>query len=195
MALFFAIFPEGEALQQLIELQSELSAKVDASHLKWEPSFKFHLTLKYLGNGDSPGEREERAILAAEQVQTQFAPFEISFGEIGAFPDEKKPEVLWVGVNNGFPVLVQFAESLDRSLNLEGFERETREYRPHLTLAKAKSRAATASLSNIFNRKSDLPKSVDKMCCYMVSSFSLVRSEFSARGSSYKIVKEFQFSR
>ena len=125
MALFFALFPGEEALQALAEFQSELSERADAPRLHWEPQRKFHLTLKYLGAGDSSDEMEARAIRGAEQVRIQFAPFEISFQSIGAFPDETNPEYLWVGVNEGFPVLTQLAESLDRSLNSEGFREKT----------------------------------------------------------------------
>ena len=194
MALFFTTFPDDLSLRELAAFQRQLSEEIANSEIRWKPSFKFHVTLKYLGREDAPGRIEEIATLAAERVQIEFASFEISLLGIGAFPDEKNPEVLWVGVKNGFPVLVQLTESIDRSLKLEGFESEVREYRPQLTLAKAKSRTASASLSKIFTYRSDLPKTVDKMCCYRVSSFSLMRSEHTSKGSSYTLLKEFQFA-
>ena len=195
MALFFAIFPDDPSLRELAEFQRRLSEEFDDSEIRWEPSSKFHLTLKYLGREDSSGRIEELASLAAERVQVEFAPFDVSLLGAGAFPDEKNPEVLWIGVKNGFPVLVHLAESLDRSLKLEGFESEVREYRPHLTLAKVKGRTAIASLSKYFKNRSDSPEIVDKICCYRVSSFSLVRSEQTSEGSSYTLLKEFQFAR
>jgi len=108
----------------------------DAS-VGWTKPPGWHLTLKFLGDlstGDV-----KRVAQAAQEISGDLAPLHVRLGTWGAFPNPKRPRVLWLGVEEGADELTTAARLLDRRLGELGFARETRAFHPHLTLARVRS--------------------------------------------------------
>jgi 2'-5' RNA ligase len=91
--------------------------------LRWSGPEQRHLTVKFFGpvpDADSVAE------LVAAAVHGQ-APFIISLGGGGAFPNPRRASVLWLGVRQGSDALSDLAAP---------FAADDRPFRAHLTLAR-----------------------------------------------------------
>lgn len=99
---------------------------------RWVRPEGIHVTLKFIGHAESA--QCEAICRALEPVQSD-APVEMQFRGLGFFPNERRPRVMWCGVE-GSPNLAHLAAEVDESLAALGVERERRAYSPHLTLAR-----------------------------------------------------------
>jgi RNA 2',3'-cyclic 3'-phosphodiesterase len=98
-----------------------------------------HLTLHFLGSVD-PGRLDELAERAAPVVALS-PPFEAVIRGVGAFPSLRRPQVLYAGVEQpeGEPLLALQGAIAPVIAGL-GLPLESRPFRPHLTLARARRR-------------------------------------------------------
>ncbi|MEL7266931.1 MAG: RNA 2',3'-cyclic phosphodiesterase, partial [Planctomycetota bacterium] len=104
-------------------------------NIRWVPAETMHLTLKFLGdveNTEIPAVCEK-----IDEVCQSIEPFRLGIAGSGAFPNEEKPKVLWLGINEGREELIRLATGIERALADLGFKPEPRDYRPHLTLGRA----------------------------------------------------------
>ena len=101
------------------------------------PLNNLHVTLKFLGDTH---ERQLAEIGAFIQEAARDRPaFDVRLVGLGAFPNERRPAVVWVGLESAETLGVIAAE-LDRRLELLGFAPEGRPFQPHLTLLRVKFR-------------------------------------------------------
>ena len=101
---------------------------------RWVRVDGLHLTLRFLG----PTLDERQPALAGAIVGTArgVAPFRIVLSGGGAFPDMRRPRVLWIGIGEGAAQLGDLARRLDAQLAPLGWPPEGRPFAPHLTLAR-----------------------------------------------------------
>jgi 2'-5' RNA ligase len=99
---------------------------------RWVRPEGIHVTLKFIGevNQDRVGPIQA----ALERIHSD-APVELHFHGTGFFPNERRPRVFWVGIEAS-PNLTQIASEVESQLEPLGIPRESREFRPHLTLAR-----------------------------------------------------------
>jgi RNA 2',3'-cyclic 3'-phosphodiesterase len=154
--LFFAVQLADDVIARLSTYVDTLRSEAADSNVAWEPPEKLHYTLKFLGDVDVD-ELHMEALTHAAEVAREVAPFELSPGALGAFPDHEGPRILWLGVDEGLASLCALAEKLEALLARQGYARETRPYRPHLTLARAKGRAGEVALRRLLTN--DRPRS------------------------------------
>src|SRR5215207_5301743 len=100
----------------------------------WSRVENIHLTLKFFGNVKV--DRIQKISDAAERVVKQFSTFEINVGETGVFPRPSRPQVLWIGISDPSGQLTALQERFENECAAEGFAKEDRAYRPHLTIAR-----------------------------------------------------------
>ena len=103
--------------------------------LRWVAAENAHLTLAFLG--EQPEDRVpalEEAMKAAAQGHP---PFPLRFGGLGAFDSWKRVRVVWADVAEGREPLSALAAALSKELDARRFPVEKREFRAHLTLARA----------------------------------------------------------
>jgi 2'-5' RNA ligase len=74
-----------------------------------------------------------KRILDKEGSQT--TAFEIQVGGVGAFPDLRKPRVIWIGIQAPTS-LADLQRRIDRETVRLGYESEERAFSPHLTLGR-----------------------------------------------------------
>jgi 2'-5' RNA ligase len=116
---------------------------------RWVSLAGAHVTLKFIG--EVPAERGEAIRLSLAEVHG-IASVEIRFAGLGFFPNDRRPRVLWAGIEGG-PALAKLAAAVDERVATLGVAREAREFHPHVTLARLDSaqgldplRAALAKL-------------------------------------------------
>ena len=99
--------------------------------LRLTPPEDVHLTLHYIGEGDTD--------MHASALSQCHAPgFDITLGQLGSFAHRHGQRTLWMGVlpSEG---LLRLHSSVADALSLVGFLPEPRSYTPHISLARASS--------------------------------------------------------
>jgi RNA 2',3'-cyclic 3'-phosphodiesterase len=103
--------------------------------IRWVSESNMHLTLKFLGEvGDTlvPDiEKRLRAVGARHRFSST------GIRGTGAFPNLKRPNVLWVGLDRSEP-LEALAHDIESELAELGFAGENRPFSPHLTIGRVR---------------------------------------------------------
>jgi len=133
MRLFVAIDIPDTVREALARLMGELRPL--CSGARWVRIEGAHLTLKFLG--ETPADRARGIDAALHRAQAS-GPIDLLFSGLGFFPDPRHPRVLWAGVSTN-PNLQALAASVAAQLVPLGIARETREFSPHITLARFES--------------------------------------------------------
>lgn len=93
-----------------------------------------HLTLKFLGDIDD--EQYDDVICGIEDAVDKIHPFNIGLDHIGYFDKKSKYRVLWLGIKGDLEAINEYFHLLDSSLNKYGFEKDFRDYSPHITIGR-----------------------------------------------------------
>ncbi len=127
---FIAIEIDRAVAKRVSEVEDELRNRIPG--IRWAAQTNCHLTLKFLGDIDSA--QVEPIGEALQRALSPFPRFTINAKGLGVFPDADRPRVLWIGVE-GKP-LASLAEKIESALAPLGFEREKRNFTPHLTIGR-----------------------------------------------------------
>ena len=176
MRLFFAInLPAGEQ-----ERLHRAVARLRTSDLpvRWVPPQNLHLTIRFIGSVEA--RRIEDLRRAGARAAAAIAPFEARLGGIGAFPNTRRPRVIWVGVQKAEPLLALHA-ALEQALAPLGFAPENRAFEPHITLGRVRDGARPSD----FARLEELTASVHYAGILPVRSLDLMHSELGPGGARY----------
>lgn len=141
---------------------------VDSDHL--------HVTLKFLGETDTSWIDGTREVLDA--VAKASSTFDVRLHGLGAFPKPSRPSVIWTGIEPAEPMM-QLAERTEQALSEFGFAPETREFRPHVTLARVKSRPPQ-ELASLLERHA-----TTEFAKFRVNEIVLIQSQLSPQGPKY----------
>lgn len=107
-----------------------------APHARFVKADGVHLTLVFLGEVEEA--RLPPILAALETVGPRHAPFTLSVGGGGGFGSPSRPRVLWADVRGQTDALEALQVDTAAVLEPLGFKPEHREYKAHLTLARAK---------------------------------------------------------
>jgi 2'-5' RNA ligase len=178
---FIAIELDDAIQRALGDLQARLKRERAAQFVRWVAPENIHLTLKFLGDVDATQMPAlERAVMDAG---VGFAPFTLTLHALGAFPNLRKPNVVWIGLQGEIESAARLAEKIDAACAELGYAREARPFAPHLTLGRVKKDARGDESrmvgEMIANAKIELELGV------RVESVSVMRSELKPTGSVY----------
>jgi 2'-5' RNA ligase len=183
---FLALDPPGEILREIAVLQDRLRKRLPGD-IRWVRPEGIHLTLKFFGD---VFEKDLAGI--AEVVRERaagVAPFSLSVGGIGVFPDPRRPRVLYLGMKGDAERLVAFQGELEGALKKIGFPGEERPFRPHLTLGRFRSPAGLAGLAGALEKGGE-----EAAGRFVASGLDLFRSELTPRGAIYTKIERFPFA-
>ena len=180
MRAFIAIALPDEIHRELAREQAAFRAACPDA--RWTRAEGIHLTLKFLGEIREP---QVKQVTAALTSLGNFNRFEVEVKGFGCFPDARRPRVFWAGVAAP-PDLARLAAGVEDAMASLGFEREQRNYNPHLTLAR-------------FNNPRPKPRLQDAIALqagvslgqFEVSEFFLFESRLSPGGAEYRKVARF----
>ena len=174
----FCAFELPASLRSHIDQHSQkVRQAVPDAAASWSRSENIHLTVKFFGNVD---QRRVTAIsAAAARVVKEFSPIQIEVGKTGVFPRPSRPQVLWIGIDDASRALANLHKQFEHEFAREGFPKEDRAFRPHLTIARIRKphnsdRLAEAHLGMEFSSVT-----------IELSELVLFRSELSSKGSKY----------
>jgi 2'-5' RNA ligase len=180
--LFISINLTPDLLAALTDLQSQLERQLAPQPLRWARPEGIHLTLKFLGDTDTG--RIEDIVRALGQAVASHQAFELSIGGLGCFPNQRKPRVLWVGVQDPDQRLRRLAASVDDAMAGLGWKRENRPFTGHLTLARVKKYASNRDKQALGELLSTV-EVTDVLGVLPVQNVHLMRSQLRPDGAIY----------
>jgi 2'-5' RNA ligase len=133
---FVAVLLEPKVRSSLIELSTQMAQTLPAGVVRWSSQHQLHLTLRFLGKTSE--EIIPEIGEAMVQASGSTGRFEVALGDLGFFPNRRRPNVIWVGMLDPDGGLSGLRERLDLSLLTLGWPAEKRPFRPHLTLGRVR---------------------------------------------------------
>jgi len=97
---------------------------------RWIKPENYHLTLRFVGDIEEPDADDFVEALSAVSVE----PFSLRLSGVGSFGG-RKPRALWAGVEDCEP-LMRLQRAHERAARQAGLPPETRNFAPHVTLAR-----------------------------------------------------------
>ncbi|HEY69291.1 MAG TPA: RNA 2',3'-cyclic phosphodiesterase [Anaerolineae bacterium] len=181
MRLFVAIELPTDLRRLLEEHSDTLSSMIHTRIIRWVRPEGIHLTLKFLG--DVSDGKLEAVKAAVRTVGPHFSPFEYSVGNLGCFPNARRPRVIWVGVQEPSGRLKALQAEIEQAYQTLGFEKERRSFHPHLTLGRVRRGVSHAEHQAVADAIINVaPISLGD---YRVEEICLYRSELKPTGAVY----------
>jgi 2'-5' RNA ligase len=147
---------------------------------RWRPPESLHVTLRFFGDL-----REDVAHdLDGELGQIAGEPFELELAGVGAFGEGRDIHAIWAGVAEN-PALSRLAKACETAARRAGLKAETRNYRPHVTMAYLRH-ADPAEVAQ-WVQANNLLKSPS----FTVDRFGLYSSHQTKDGSQYRLEAEY----
>ena len=160
--IFFALWPDEDTRRAMVRATR---AAVRRSGGKATPAANLHVTLAFLGPVT------EAHLNAVRHIGVPTAGrFEMTFDTLGFW---ERSRVLWAAPGTVPPRVTALERTLWDRLVALGFERESRAYRPHVTLAR-KAHAVDAQLGSV---------------PWPVAELALVESKPGARSPVYEVLE------
>jgi 2'-5' RNA ligase len=184
MRLFVAIELPDPVKQELGRLQEHIEKSCRSCPARWVTPGNVHLTLNFLGDvGASKLEDIKRAVA---QTSGGATGFDLSLGELGAFPNLERPRVIWVGIRGDLNRLLALQKNLEQSISPLGIAPAARPFSPHLTLARIGDEVFAADKKRLGTAAAGTACGTD--CRVPIRSVSLIRSQLKPGGPVYTVL-------
>jgi RNA 2',3'-cyclic 3'-phosphodiesterase len=196
MRIFVALDIEEEIRKRLQHFMEEMWQL--ASGARWVSPESLHVTLKFIGEKPEPAVKQIEEALGSINSE----PFQVRFRGAGFFPTAKAARVFWAGIE-GEAGLADLAAKVEESLAVVGVSEEQRDFSPHLTLARAGSRAGGGSGAPHWRKGDKVNQRFGQLQEKLAQSpapdfgrmtareFFLYRSQLSPKGSQYTKIARF----
>jgi 2'-5' RNA ligase len=177
---FIAIELPGELKLEITRLQASLKVG-NQPRIKWVNPNSIHLTLKFLGNIEPT--MIEPITEAMTEAAQKVTPFNLDVQQLGAFPNLKRVQVVWLGLGGEIDKLSQLQQFIEANMARLGFAPEQRQFKPHLTLA----RVGDGASPDERQRFGELIASTSFKTSQLikVNSVNLIKSQLTREGAIY----------
>jgi 2'-5' RNA ligase len=135
MRTFIAIELPERIKKKIEEVQAPL--RKTNTFVSWVKPENIHVTLKFLG--EVPEDKINEIFLATEKALEGTRKFTMSLKGMGAFPDSRRPRVIWLGAGSGEKELSFLANRVVEEMEKIGFPKEDRKFSAHFTIGRVKS--------------------------------------------------------
>ena len=177
---FIAIELPNELKVGLSQLEAQLKSGKQPG-VKWVNPYSIHLTLKFLGS--IAVDKISQITKSMSEAVQGISPFHLEVKELGAFPNLRRVQVVWVGISGEVDKLGQLQQRIESNLARLGFAPESRPFTPHLTLARLRNQASLDERQ----RLGELIAGTRFEVAYTikVDTISLIRSQLTREGAIY----------
>ncbi len=179
--LFWAIPLPENAHEAISALQLELARRVPRDSVRWTPAGNVHLTLVFLGNWAR--DRVPDLSARVEEALDGIPPFALELEALGAFPNLRRPRVIWLGVGGDLDALHRLQTAVARAMVLAGWRPEKRPFSPHLTIGRVRKGLDDATLARIGDAVRRIK--VDPFAAHEVVEVILYKSDLKPGGAVY----------
>jgi len=183
-----------EPTDKIHEFMDELERS--GAPLNMVQSNQLHMTVKFLGDVDE--EKVERIVEKAEFALEDFQPFTLDLKGTGAFPHLGYIKVVWIGSEarleaphagtteaEDIPFLTDMAHRVEEELVPLGFERDDREFSPHITVARVKGGKNKEKLVDVIESYEN-----EHFASFEVTELTLKKSILKKSGPEYHDLKK-----
>ncbi len=150
-------------------------------NVRASPEGQIHITLSFLGDTDTS--RIPGLVRELGSALSDIRPFGVSLKGIGAFPDLRKPRVIWIGIDEGKEELAHLAEAVRAAIGKSRLRQDDKPFSPHVTVARVQG---PADIGAVAGRHSDTVFSR-----YTVDSVKLMRSVLGPSGAKHTVAERF----
>lgn len=155
----------------------EARAKLEASGARTVPPSQTHITLSFIGDVD---ERKVKKIEeCVRRTAAGFTPFEITLSSIGAFPNERRPTVIWMGADPS-GILRAISAKLDANLSATGIMHDEKPFKAHVTLARCRDGLMAPDIFEDHRRT--------VFCRFECSEILVMKSVLSPKGAEHTVL-------
>ncbi|MGH9734424.1 MAG: RNA 2',3'-cyclic phosphodiesterase [Candidatus Acidiferrales bacterium] len=180
--LFVAIELREEVRKAIRESIARLEPL--AGGARWVRPEGMHVTLKFIGH---VAEDQLDPIREALTHVSSPGPIQLRFRGVGFFPNDRRPRVIWCGIE-GSPNLAPLAKAIESALEPLGIGRESREFVPHLTLARFNAPAKMPELARTAAEMQNL-----EFGAATEKEFHLFQSILRPSGAEYRRLASYPF--
>lgn len=177
MRLFVGIPLPDEVSAEIAAVVAEL--RPGRENLRWAAPEGWHITLQFLGNGDT----NQLECLKARLADIHSAAVPLQLGSLGTF---ERAGIVFVDVEVR-PKLTALQQQVVAATTQCGFAPEDRPFRPHITLARTKARRKFPGLPDSHSWHEDPPRFTP----FEVREFLLYESFTGEAGSRYEARARF----
>ena len=153
-----------------------------SSPIRWVKPQNIHITLKFIG--EVPGEKYSQMEENLTAATFNTGPFNLTLAGCGKFGKKESLNILWTGIAPN-QKLEHIYNTIEDTLEKSGIEKETRPFKPHITVGRNKKNFNFKSFFKIIEEKKDLP-----ITEFTVDGFQLFKSRLTPSGPVYSILKE-----
>jgi 2'-5' RNA ligase len=192
--LFIAV-PMPPAATKLVDRIVELLPGADWP-VRWVAPHTAHMTLHFLG--DTEPERAELLRMALGPVIGRHKRFTLMTANLGVFPDERRPRVIWLGLAGETRRLVAVHGEIGETLRSLELPVEDRLLRPHITLGRVRDNPPSGFPVALRRRLEDpaVRRLVEQAAVEVpVNEILLVRSFLGRGGARHEPVARFPLAR
>lgn len=169
--LFIAAEIPQEILSQVIGYRDRLNGR---ERFSWEPAFKLHLTLHFIGDTDT--EKTTELVNGLSTLQS-IKPVPTAFTGFDAFYRNKRPSIVFAQLDKTTE-LSNLYNNFSSFLNSLSITTDKKEFHPHLTLLRVKEFHDVSKLSGL------LSVNVQPMS-FFIQEITLFKSVLLPGGSKY----------
>ncbi len=184
--LFLGIELPDTVRQAAVRIRDRIRPYIEKA--RWVLPENYHLTVKFLGN--TPDDRVQTIHTTMTSICSRYHTFELELKGLGAFPDWRRPRVLWIGVER-VSTLWDLATEVESAMTELGYPAENRPYAPHLTLARVKYTRRPV-LEKMLEREKAVFE--QRIGTFTVAYITLFESRLHPSGAVYSVIERYLFT-
>jgi 2'-5' RNA ligase len=189
---FIAIELTDQARAEIARLQGRLKEVIPHNTVRWTASRNIHLTLHFLG--DVAEDHLDKVSRAVSAVATAHTPFSLHLSNLGCFPNPFKARIVWVGLSGETDLLVALQRELGQQLNNAiGFQPDSRQYSPHLTIGRVKKGIPKPRMRELGHLLEQEMQRVGQVAPLPVDGIHFIRSDLKPDGPVYTTLAHAEF--
>ncbi|HOA72720.1 MAG TPA: RNA 2',3'-cyclic phosphodiesterase [Phycisphaerae bacterium] len=158
MRCFVAIELPDTVRNRLAELQTQLHG-LDRT-IRWTRPEQIHITIKFLG--EVPDADVPQVCTSVTRTAARMPAIPLTVRGLGVFPPRGLTRIVWAGIDGPPAGLVACYGACEQALAELGFAPETRVFKPHLTLGRARDPRGAR----------DVPRALEPFADFTAGSFT-----------------------
>ncbi len=185
MRVFVAVELPESVLRDLAALRERF--RVCGARASWVETENMHLTLRFLGE---IGEEALAGLgLGLRRACAGRAGLTLALKGTGAFPNPRRPGVVWAGLETRSGDLVVLRGAVEGAARAAGLGPDDKAFHPHITLGRIRDRRRPGTLAEVL----DVTRTFSGDA-FGVSHVSLFRSTLTPRGPVYERLDTYPLS-
>ncbi len=178
---FIAIELDEATRHAVSDTQAQFKRARVSVFVRWVAPDAMHLTLKFLGAVAADAQPKLQS--AITNACAGLAPFSLTLDGAGAFPNTRRPNVIWLGVGGQVEIATRLAENIQDACAALGFARQVRPFEAHLTIGRVKRDVSPADRRFVGEMIEN--SQVGNLGELLVARVSVMKSELRPGGSVY----------